>query len=78
VWRKDGRELYFFSPDQQVMSVDVSESGAGLQLGVPGALFKATTVSAPAGPYAASAVREEIRNEHGNAAIDYRTAHPGR
>jgi hypothetical protein len=38
-----------------VMSVDVSESGAGLQLGVPRALFKATTVSGPAGPYAVSA-----------------------
>jgi serine/threonine protein kinase/Tol biopolymer transport system component len=54
-WRKDGKELFFFSPDQQVMAVDVNQNGAGLQLGAPHALFKATTVSGPNGPYTVSA-----------------------
>jgi serine/threonine protein kinase len=54
-WRKDGKELYFFSLDQQVMAVDVQQNGASLQLGAPHALFKATTVSGPNGPYTVSA-----------------------
>jgi eukaryotic-like serine/threonine-protein kinase len=54
-WRKDGKELFFFSIDQQVMAVDVNQKGASLQLGAPHALFKATTVSGPSGPYTVSA-----------------------
>jgi serine/threonine protein kinase len=53
-WRKDGKELFFFSPDQQMMAVDVNQNGASLQLGAPHALFKATTVSASSGPYTVS------------------------
>ena len=54
-WRKDGKELFFFSLDQQMMAVDVSQNGAGLQLGAPHALFKTTTVSGASGPYTVSA-----------------------
>jgi Tol biopolymer transport system component/tRNA A-37 threonylcarbamoyl transferase component Bud32 len=54
-WRKDGKELFFFSIDQQVMAVDVSQKGASLQLGAPHALFKATTVTTSNGPYTVSA-----------------------
>jgi serine/threonine protein kinase len=54
-WRKDGKELYYYSNDQQIMAVDVSQKGASLQLGAPHTLFKATTVSAVSGPYAVSA-----------------------
>jgi eukaryotic-like serine/threonine-protein kinase len=54
-WRKDGKELYFFSTDQQVMAVDVQQNGSSMQLGTPHALFKATTVNGPQGPYAVSA-----------------------
>jgi len=54
-WRKDGKELFFSSPDEQIMAVDVNQNGASLQLGAPHALFKATTVSAANGPYAVSA-----------------------
>ncbi|SPF48446.1 Serine/threonine protein kinase [Candidatus Sulfotelmatobacter kueseliae] len=54
-WRKDGKELFFFSTDQQMMAVDVSQKGASLQLGTPHALFKATTVSVASGPYTVSA-----------------------
>ena len=54
-WRKDGKELFFISTDQQIMAVDVSQKGASLQLGAPHALFKAATVSATSGPYTVSA-----------------------
>jgi serine/threonine protein kinase/Tol biopolymer transport system component len=54
-WRKDGKELFFFSIDGQIMAVDVSQNGASLQLGTPHALFKAATVSGPQGPYTVSA-----------------------
>jgi eukaryotic-like serine/threonine-protein kinase len=54
-WRKDGKELFFLSIDQQVMAVDVNLNGASLQLGTPHALFKATTVASSSGPYTASA-----------------------
>ncbi len=54
-WRKDGKELFYFSTNQQVMAVDVSQNGASLQLGAPRSLFKATTVGSPNGPYTVSA-----------------------
>ena len=53
-WRRDGKELFYFSNDGQVMAVDVNQNGASLQLGTPHALFKAATVSGPAGPYTVS------------------------
>jgi serine/threonine protein kinase/Tol biopolymer transport system component len=54
-WRKDGKELFFFSTDQQMMAVDVGKKGDGIQLGTPHALFKATAVSNASGPYTVSA-----------------------
>jgi serine/threonine protein kinase len=54
-WRKDGKELYFWSTDQQLMAVDIQQNGASLQLGAPHALFKATTVTGSVGTYTASA-----------------------
>ena len=54
-WRKDGKELIFLSPDQQLMAVDVRENGASIALGVPRALFKINAVSGPEGPYTMSA-----------------------
>jgi eukaryotic-like serine/threonine-protein kinase len=53
-WRKDGKELFFLSTDQEMMAVDVRENGDSLQLGTPRALFKATTVSGSAGPFTVS------------------------
>jgi Tol biopolymer transport system component len=54
-WRKDGKELIFLSFDQQMMAVDVRESGAGVALGVPHPLFKFNAVSGPEGPYTMTA-----------------------
>jgi serine/threonine protein kinase/Tol biopolymer transport system component len=54
-WRNDGKELYFWSIDQQLMAVDIQQNSANLQLGTPHALFKASVVSGPTGIYTASA-----------------------
>jgi eukaryotic-like serine/threonine-protein kinase len=37
-WRGDGKELFYRSPDQKLMAVEV-HAGADLQAGVPQALF---------------------------------------
>ncbi|HKD18517.1 MAG TPA: protein kinase, partial [Thermoanaerobaculia bacterium] len=37
-WRGDGKELYYRSPDQKIMAVDVT-TGASFEAGVPKALF---------------------------------------
>jgi eukaryotic-like serine/threonine-protein kinase len=39
LWRGDGKELFYLSPDGMAMAVEVSGSG-GFQAGVPKALFK--------------------------------------
>ena len=39
LWRRDGKELFYLSPDGMAMAVDVSTSGV-FQAGVPKALFK--------------------------------------
>ena len=39
LWRKDGRELFYVTPDGRLMSVDV-KCGPRLETGVPKVLFK--------------------------------------
>jgi eukaryotic-like serine/threonine-protein kinase len=41
-WRRDGKELFFLSPDRQVMAVDVEPGTAGA-FGPPAALFRLAT-----------------------------------
>jgi eukaryotic-like serine/threonine-protein kinase len=41
-WRRDGKELFFLSPDRQVMAVDV-EPGTDGTFGPPAALFRLAT-----------------------------------
>jgi eukaryotic-like serine/threonine-protein kinase len=53
-WRKDGKELFFQSTDQEMMAVEFRENGDSLQLGTPHILFKATTVSGSSGPFTVS------------------------
>jgi Tol biopolymer transport system component len=50
VWRGDGKELYYQSGNDLV-AVEVRESGAGVELGNPQRLFGVSTVSGPNGPY---------------------------
>ena len=39
-WRRDGRELYFLSPDRELMAVAVEAKGAEFGAGVPHRLFE--------------------------------------
>ena len=45
VWRGDGRELFFRSPDDRLMVVRISSSGPQIETGTPSVLF-----ALPAGP----------------------------
>jgi Tol biopolymer transport system component len=40
VWRADGKEIYYLSPENRVMSVAVHESGATVEFAAPRALFQ--------------------------------------
>ena len=48
-WSHDGKELFYFTPDQTLMDVEVKTSGSGLQLGVPKALFRAPVLGGSGG-----------------------------
>ena len=41
-WRRDGKELFFLSPDRQIMVVAVKQ-GTGIEFGPPAALFRLPT-----------------------------------
>ena len=41
-WRGDGRELYYVTPDDELMAVNVTARGNALEVGVPLRLFQAT------------------------------------
>jgi hypothetical protein len=40
-WRRDGKELYYLSPDEKLMSVSVTRDGDNLSFGKPAPLFQA-------------------------------------
>jgi serine/threonine protein kinase/Tol biopolymer transport system component len=48
-WRRDGKELFFLSPDLKMMAVDIS-AGQGISAGIPHALFQ-TAVNSATGTY---------------------------
>jgi Tol biopolymer transport system component len=48
VWRRDGRELYYNSLDNKIMTVEI-KPGAGFQFGVPRALFEVRMVNTDSG-----------------------------
>ncbi len=39
-WRADGRELYYYTPDRKLMSVEVNSSGSTFQVAPPRPLFE--------------------------------------
>jgi len=49
-WRKDGKELFFLDPADNLVAVDVT-SGKAVQLGAPHALFQAVGIQRDFGPY---------------------------
>jgi eukaryotic-like serine/threonine-protein kinase len=44
MWRRDGKELYFLSPDEKLMAVDVDTNAGTFQAGIPKELFQAQTI----------------------------------
>ena len=48
-WRRDGRELFYISPDRKLVAVDVKTDTSILQVGTPKALFQ-TRLSGYPGP----------------------------
>ena len=48
-WSHDGKELFFFAPDETLMDVDVKTEGGAVQLGVPKALFRASVIGGTGG-----------------------------
>ena len=48
-WRRDGKELFYFAPDETLMSVSVTVAGGVFQPGVPKALFRASVLGGTGG-----------------------------
>ena len=49
-WRRDGKELFFLDPADNLVAVDVT-SGEAVRLGAPHALFQAVGIQRDFGPY---------------------------
>jgi len=39
-WRRDGRELYYYTPDRKLMAVEVTEAGSTFKIGAARPLFE--------------------------------------
>ncbi len=44
MWRQDGKELYYLTPDDKLMAVDVDTTAAAFQAGIPRELFQTQLV----------------------------------
>jgi hypothetical protein len=42
-WRGDGKEIFYLSPDNQMMAAEVEERGNGIEVGAAQALFRAAS-----------------------------------
>jgi len=54
-WRRDGKELFFLDPQDNIVAVDVNTSGNAMKLGAPHTLFQAVGIQRDFGPYDVSA-----------------------
>jgi eukaryotic-like serine/threonine-protein kinase len=48
-WRRDGKELFYFTPDQTLMFVSATVTGGMFQPGMPRALFRASVLGGTGG-----------------------------
>jgi serine/threonine protein kinase/Tol biopolymer transport system component len=60
LWRRDGKELFYLSPDGKVMSVDVNTTSATFQSGTPKPLF---SIRIAGGPQAAPTHRWDVSHD---------------
>jgi Tol biopolymer transport system component len=69
-WRGDGKELYFLDPSDNLMAVDVDESGGSPRLGVPHALFQAVGIQRQVGTFAVTTDGKKFLINNGSANQD--------
>ena len=50
-WRRDGKELYYLSPDDKMMAAQIGESAGKLEVGAPRALFQVRQIARLGAPY---------------------------
>jgi hypothetical protein len=68
-WRRDGKELFFLSPDSKIMAADI-QAGQGIAAGIPRALFQ-TAISGQLGsPYDVSADGQRFLIAASSSAVD--------
>jgi eukaryotic-like serine/threonine-protein kinase len=65
-WRKDGKELFFLDPTDNIVAVDVNLSGNAPQLGVPHVLFQANAIQRQNGPFEVTADGKKFLVNVGN------------
>jgi Tol biopolymer transport system component len=65
-WRKDGKELFFLDPADNVVAVDVNTSGNAVRLGTPHNLFQAVGIQREFGPFDVSADGKKFLINSGN------------
>jgi len=46
-WRRDGKELFYLSPDRRIMAVDINATAATFEIGRPRALFQTRVADLP-------------------------------
>ena len=78
-WRRDGKELFYFRPDNTLMAVSVTAAGSTFQPGVPVPLFRASVLGGNGGA-AGSAWRWDVSPDGQrfliNTALEEVTASP--
>ncbi len=65
-WRRDGKELFFLDPLDNMVAVDVNTSGNAVKLGAPHALFQVVGIQRDFGPYDVSADGKKFLINSGN------------
>ena len=65
-WRRDGKELFFLDPADNLMAVDVRSAGHTIQAGTPHLLFRSVGLQSQLGPYAVTADGKKFLINGGN------------
>src|ERR1700722_8940198 len=65
-WRRDGKELFFLDPQDNMVAVDVNTSGNAVKLGAPHTLFQAVGIQRDFGPYDVTADGKKFLINSGN------------
>jgi Tol biopolymer transport system component len=65
-WRRDGKELFFADPQDNIVAVDVNTSGNAVKLGAPHTLFQAVGIQRDFGPFDVTADGKKFLINSGN------------